>query len=81
MSYSVAVQSSEGAAAGVDCSSRAGGGVVSATTIDCTWAQKRLNGLNHKKSSIFTGSRKIAKNQGKFTLVIKESSVAGLAGM
>ena len=54
---------------------------MSATTIDCTWTQKRLNGLNHKKSSIFTGSRKIAKNQGKFRWVIKESSVAGLAGM
>ena len=54
---------------------------MSATTIDCTWAQKRLNGLNHKKASIFTGSRKIAKNQGKFRWVIKESSVAGLAGM
>ena len=27
------------------------------------------------------GSRKIAKNQGKFRWVIKESSVAGLAGM
>ena len=42
---------------------------------------KRLNGLNHKKSSIFTGSRKITKNQGKLRWVIKESSVAGLAGM
>ena len=54
---------------------------MSVTTIDCTCAQKRLNGLNHKKSSIFMGSRKIAKNQGKFRWVIKESSVAGLAGM
>ena len=38
-------------------------------------------GLIIKKLSIFTGSRKIAKNQGKFRWVIKESSVAGLAGM
>ena len=41
----------------------------------------RPEGLNHKKSSIFPGSRKIAKKQGKFRWVIKESSVAGLAGM
>ena len=50
---------------------------MSATTIDCTWAQKRLNGLNHKK----IGIPENRKNQGKFRWVIKESSVAGLAGI
>ena len=78
LSYSVAVQSSQGAAAGVD---RARGPEAESSRERDDDRLHVRRALIIKKSSIFTGSRKIAKNQGKFRWVIKESSVAGLAGM